>query len=114
MPYKPLTNQSTVYHDEKYQRLQELEKKIMQGNILIPPCDIGTELFIVYRYGHGKRNAGTKKHHYKIRATRLETWNYYDVCKQFGSIYFLDKATAEKRKQELNEQEDTLGNWLWQ
>ena len=81
-----------------YQRLAELENAIEDGEIVRLPCKVGT---VVYRVIYIDFNCGIYKTGYNIHETEFSLSIFEDMLKNKFPYTFLTKAEAEKKLEEL-------------
>ena len=103
---------SEIEAAEAYWKLAELEDKIEQGTLIELPCKVGTTIYHLYKAGDVITEDKVFNYHFEICSkpcVSFENYYWYGTYKrvdtilveQFGKWWFLTKAEAEKRLEEL-------------
>lgn len=100
--------------DDCLRKLAEYETAEEEGRLVPLPCNVGTEVFIIFEYVNcGERFLNTKEHVVtdillnRNRSPLFRITNLFGTMKleDFGKSIFLTREEAEKALEEMNKNE---------
>lgn len=99
------------YVREMVKKLEEYETAEEEGRLVVLPCNVGTEVFIIFEYANcGERFLSTKEHVVtdillnRNRSPLFRITNLFGTMKleDFGKTVFFTREEAEKALEEAN------------
>lgn len=104
--YQQLTFNEANAVTKAFNRLAKLEDKIEQGKMLELPCKVGDRIWVILGnniFGRKVKSIVIRGNGYAIKTSNTNGWKELEPHdkEEFGVIWFLTKAKAEKKLKEL-------------